>query len=144
MWSVIASAFGKIILLPAGGGNCTFFDPNEAGVDAAIAAAVSYDGIYGPYPVEIAMTHVITIPTGVRVRDLNLAFDCGGVAITLSDYVELNHCKIVNDGTGAGSAWAVDARDVRDVKIINTYITALNASQNIGALLRGVAEDHGP
>lgn len=144
VWSAIASAFGKIILLPAGGGNCTFYDPNESGVDDAIAAAVSYDGIYGPFPVEIAMTHGITIPASVRVRDLNLAFDCGGVAVTFRDYVELNHCRIVNDGTGTSYAWAVDGRDVRDVKIVNTYAIAMNASQNIGALLRGVAEDHGP
>jgi hypothetical protein len=144
VWSVIASALGKIILLPAGGGNCTFYDPDQAGVDAALAAAVSYDGIYGPFPVEIAMTHVISIPTTVRVRDLNLAFACGGVAVTLHDYDEINHCRFIQDGTGAGSAWALDARDVRDVKIINTYAIALNASQNIGALLRGVAEDHGP
>ena len=77
----------KIYLWPADGGAISTFDPDEAGLIVALAAAVSGDTVRRP-SIEIALTAAISIPAGVIDYPISdgaiLSFSgFGGAAITL-------------------------------------------------------------
>lgn len=144
IWSAIAEALNQIILRPADGDPCSFYDGDSAGLGSALLAATSGDEIIGPYAHPIALTAGIATPAGVRFYGLNLSFVCGGDAVTADDYQEWKHCRITQDGTGESTARAFVADGLIDVKIVDCAISASAATNNVGAYGVGHHEDHGP
>ena len=79
----------KIYLWPADGSTITTFDPDQAGLIAALAAAASGDTVWLP-SIPIALTAGITIPANVALVGISHEAQLNssgfsGTAITLSD-----------------------------------------------------------
>lgn len=112
----------KIYLWPTDGSTITTYDPDQAGLIAALAAAVSGDTVWIP-SMTIALTVGITVPTGATLRGMSrqssvLSFTGNITAITLSAGARLRDMKVTVSGIGvvgvdmtADSTW-MDCVDV--------------------------------
>lgn len=116
----------KIILWPADGSTLSFFDPTEAGLNAAITAAATGDTIWRP-SVSIALTAGVTLPTntdtiGISQKAILSGSGFSGAMITTGAAI-LEHGALSFAASGSPSV-AVDARTltalVSSMKIVAT------------------------
>lgn len=141
----------KILLWPSSGADFTYanyFDPDEAGLIAALAAAVSGDTIWLP-SISIAMTAGISLTAGVTMRGISnkaaLAFaGFAGVAITLLALARIENITITYDGTGQVSATGVLATSQPGgTSVHRCAVQVISATTNIGVQLSGVSTYNG-
>lgn len=128
----------KIILYPASGAPAVIYEPTQAGLVAALAAAVSGDQVWCPKNITIALTTGVTIPGGVILQNPNLSFSgFSGDAVTLSSGSILVNFNIFFNGSGQAVARGIVATGV--TCMLDTGASyAQNATTNTAIELSGV------
>lgn len=118
----------KIYLWPADGSTIATFDPTEAGLIAALAAAASGDTVWMP-SIPIACTSSITIPAGVALKAIDLIAPLtfgtlgGGVPAFPSTPIKDNFNR-GDEGPPPSANWTTPASPWVGVQVVSSEAAA--------------------
>lgn len=127
----------KIYLWHSDGSTIATYDPDQAGLIAALAAAFNGDTIWMP-SISIALATGITVPADVTLAGISenavMSFSgASGTLITLADGVRLFNFNIRATSDGIGIT-VIDARYNNVVVAITSLIVYAGVANDIGIL----------